>query len=71
MNIPNKCPSCEGKLFVTQLSCSECETTIKGQYELPQTAYLNSEDENFLKVFLAARGSIKEVEKRLGFLILL
>ncbi|MCK5106494.1 MAG: DUF2089 domain-containing protein [Elusimicrobiales bacterium] len=66
MNIPNKCPSCEGKLFVTQMSCSECETTIKGQYELPQTAYLNSEDENFLKIFLAARGSIKEMEKRLG-----
>ncbi len=65
-NIPNKCPSCEGKLFVTQMSCSECETTIKGQYELPQTAYLNSEDENFLKIFLAARGSIKEMEKRLG-----
>ena len=33
---------------------------------MPQTAYLNSEDENFLKIFLAARGSIKEMEKRLG-----
>lgn len=66
MNIPNKCPSCEGKLFVTRMSCSECETVIRGQYELPQTAYLNSEEEKFLKVFLASRGSIKEVEKRLG-----
>lgn len=66
MNIPNKCPSCEGKLFVTKLSCSECSTIIEGQYELPQTAYLNSEEEFFLKVFLASRGNIKEVEKKLG-----
>lgn len=33
---------------------------------MPQLAALAPDEENFLRVFLAARGSIKEVERRLG-----
>ncbi len=66
MNIPNKCPSCSGKLVVTQLCCTDCKTAISGSFELPQFASLAPEEENFLRVFLAARGSIKEVERQLG-----
>lgn len=66
MNIPNKCPSCSGRLVVTELCCSDCKTTIKGNFELPQFAALAQEDENFLRVFLAARGNIKEVERQLN-----
>lgn len=66
MNIPNKCPSCSGRLVVTELCCSDCKTTIKGSFELPQFAALSPEDENFLRVFLAARGNIKEVERQLN-----
>ena len=66
MNIPIKCPSCSGRLIVTELCCTDCKTTINGSFELPQLAALLPEDENFLRIFLAARGSIKEVERRLG-----
>ena len=66
MNIPNKCPSCSGKVVVTQLCCTDCKTTINGSFELPQLAALAQDEENFLRVFLAARGSIKEVERQLG-----
>jgi len=66
MNIPNKCPSCSGKVLVTELCCSDCKTTIKGNFELPQFAALSPEDENFLRIFLAARGNIKEVERQLN-----
>jgi len=66
MNIPNKCPSCRGKLLVTDLCCPDCKSTIKGNFELPIFARLEPEEEGFLKVFLSARGSIKEVERRLG-----
>jgi hypothetical protein len=66
MNIPNKCPSCSGRLVVTELCCSDCKTTIKGSFELPQFATLAPEDENFLRIFLAARGNIKEVERQLN-----
>ena len=66
MNIPNKCPSCNGKVVVTELCCTDCKTTINGSFELPQFAVLAQDEENFLRVFLAARGSIKEVERQLG-----
>lgn len=66
MNIPNKCPSCNGKVVVTQLCCTDCKTSINGSFELPQFASITAEEENFLRVFLAARGSIKEVERQLG-----
>ncbi|MFA7007942.1 MAG: DUF2089 domain-containing protein [Elusimicrobiales bacterium] len=66
MNIPVKCPSCSGKITVTELCCDECKTSIKGNFELPELASLNEEDGRFLKVFLSARGSIKEVERCMG-----
>ena len=66
MNIPNKCPSCSGKIIVTELCCDECKTSIKGNFVLPELACLSEEDDHFLKVFLSARGNIKEVERCLG-----
>lgn len=66
MNIHNICPSCSGKLVVTELRCSECKTTIRGSFDLPVFSSLSSEEEKFLRIFLAARGSIKEVEKQLN-----
>jgi len=66
MNIPNKCPSCSGKVIVTELSCTDCKTSVKGSFELPIFAVLSPEEEGFLRVFLAARGSIKEVERQLN-----
>jgi len=66
MNIPNKCPSCSGKIIVTELCCDECKTSIKGNFVLPEFACLSEEDDHLLKVFLSARGNIKEVERCLG-----
>lgn len=66
MNIPNKCPSCGGKVVVTELCCTDCKTSVKGNFELPVFSSLTPEEEGFLRVFLAARGSIKEVERQLG-----
>lgn len=66
MNIPDKCPSCSGRMMVAELCCSDCKTTVRGNFELPVFASLTPTEEDFLRVFLAARGSIKEVERRLG-----
>lgn len=66
MNLPAKCPSCGEKLIVAELCCSECATTVKGRFELPELARLNEEERRFLGVFLSARGSMKEVGGCLG-----
>jgi len=51
---------------VAELYCSDCKTTIKGSFDLPVFALLSGDDEKFLRIFLAARGSIKEVERQLN-----
>ena len=66
MNIPNKCPSCDGKVVITELCCTECKTSIKGSFDLSEFSLLSREEEYFLRVFLAARGNIKEVERHLN-----
>lgn len=66
MNIPDGCPSCSGKMLVTEFCCSDCKTTVRGSFDLPVFSSLAPAEESFLRVFLAARGSIKEVERQLG-----
>lgn len=66
MNTPNKCPSCGGKIVVTELSCSACKTMVKGKFSLNDFSFLEESELEFVKIFLATHGNIKEVEKSLG-----
>lgn len=64
--IPSCCPSCSAELVVTELKCTKCSSAISGSFFLPIFAILAQEEGEFLRVFLEARGNIKEIEKRLG-----
>ncbi|MDT8286151.1 MAG: DUF2089 domain-containing protein [Elusimicrobiales bacterium] len=66
MNIPTKCPSCNGDMIITEMACAKCKTSIKGAFELNELATLSEDNLAFLKVFIASRGSIKEAERALG-----
>ncbi len=61
-----KCPVCSSKLKATRLKCEACSTVVENQFELSKFDYLNSEQLNFIEVFLKSRGNIKDVEKELG-----
>ena len=63
--IPAKCPTCEGKLNVTELKCSNCQTKIIGDFYLDELFQLNQEQQQFLKIFIKTRGNIKNMEKEL------
>lgn len=63
--IPTKCPTCEGKLNVTELKCSNCNTKISGDFYLDELFQLNYEMQRFLKIFIKTRGNIKNMEKEL------
>ncbi len=61
-----KCPICETRLRVTELTCPSCSTRIVSDLMTCPFCNLPSDALAFLWAFLKARGNIKEVEKDLG-----
>jgi hypothetical protein len=61
-----KCPICETRLRVTELTCPSCSTRIVSDLTTCPFCNLPSGALAFLWAFLKARGNIKEVEKDLG-----
>ncbi|MBI2266619.1 MAG: DUF2089 domain-containing protein [Armatimonadetes bacterium] len=65
-NVLRHCPSCKEILSVTTLYCGRCGITIEGNFRLCSFCALREDQREFIKVFLQARGNIKEVEKELA-----
>ena len=63
---PGICPVCGARFVVRKLHCPECETSLEGRFSLCKFCYLNTEQREFIEVFVKCRGNIKEVEKELG-----
>src|SRR5262249_46084015 len=61
-----RCPSCEGPLAVTQLSCPACELTLQGKFHTNEFSTLAEEDLHFLRIFILTEGSIRDMESALG-----
>ncbi|MBV7441268.1 DUF2089 domain-containing protein [Weeksellaceae bacterium TAE3-ERU29] len=64
MKIPIQCPSCDSSLKVSELSCTHCETTIRGNYDMPLYMQLTREEQAFILKFFLSSGSIKEMAKQ-------
>lgn len=64
--ILEKCPSCEGELIITQLSCVRCSTTVTGRFRPTIFAKLSPENLRLVEAFVLSRGNIKEMERELG-----
>lgn len=60
------CPVCNERLFVTEMTCKDCKTQIKGEFTLSKFDYLSQELQEFALVFLKNAGNIKGVEKELN-----
>ncbi len=63
---PTTCPVCGDRLEVTGLACPSCRTEIRGRFSLNEFAALPPEQLEFLRLFLKARGNLKELERVLG-----
>jgi hypothetical protein len=63
---PRDCPVCGHTLALTRLSCRECGTELSGAFETCEFCALGTEDREVLRVFLASRGNMKELERHLG-----
>lgn len=64
--LPVICPSCESGLYVSQLSCGNCQTVVSGNYALPFLLQLSQEEQQFVFQFILTSGSLKEMAAQLG-----
>ena len=63
---PSACPVCGDRLAVTRLGCGTCGTELAGQFAPCDYCALDDKESEMLRVFLASRGNLREVEKHLG-----
>ena len=63
---PLNCPACSEKLALTRLACPACATELSGAFATCEFCALSDDDREVLRVFLASRGNMKELERHLG-----
>lgn len=63
---PHDCPVCGADVVVTRLGCPSCGSELAGEFASCGFCALDEADLAMLKVFLASRGNLREVEKHLG-----
>jgi hypothetical protein len=63
---PSDCPVCGDHLVVTRLGCASCGTELAGIFAPCEFCALSAAELDMLRVFLAARGNLRELEKHLG-----
>jgi hypothetical protein len=63
---PRSCPTCREPLSVAGLRCDHCETEVHGRFRHCDFCSLDDAQRDLLRVFLAARGNTKELERHLG-----
>ena len=63
---PRDCPVCGDQLELTRLSCEGCGTELSGVFSACEFCGLGEEDRSMLRVFLASRGNMKDLERHLG-----
>jgi hypothetical protein len=60
------CPSCQHTLVIRELECPHCGLELRARFALPEYAALTPELAQFLKLFVVARGNLRELERTLG-----
>src|SRR5215468_9212380 len=63
---PRDCPVCGDRLALSRRSCQSCGTELSGEFESCEFCSLSPDDRQVLRVFLASRGNMKELERHLG-----
>ncbi len=60
--LPTQCPVCSGELAITGVRCTNCATTMTGQFSQGRFANLNQPQWHFIETFIRCKGKIKDVE---------
>lgn len=57
------CPDCQAPMQLTRASCSACEVSLEGAFEVSPLARLSEADQIFVIAFLRHHGSIRKMER--------
>ena len=60
-----QCPVCQEDFTISKLTCSNCHSSLEGEFSPCKFCRLPPEQLEFIEVFIKCRGSIKDVEKAL------
>lgn len=60
------CPSCGADVEIRRLACTRCDTEVVGRFRPCDFCRLSDDQATFLRLFVATRGNLTELEKRLG-----
>jgi len=52
-------------MAISEIKCTSCDTIVRGEFSPTPLGNLTEEQLSFIRIFVLARGNIKEVEKRL------
>ncbi|PIF02793.1 MAG: hypothetical protein CR979_00750, partial [Propionibacterium sp.] len=63
---PADCPVCGNELITIRKGCRSCGTELVGEFSGCEFCVLDETELKLLKVFLTARGNLREVEKHLA-----
>jgi hypothetical protein len=63
---PRDCPVCSSRLETTQLGCPTCGTGLSGHFAPCEFCGVDDADLQMLRVFLASRGNMRDLERHLG-----
>ena len=61
-----RCPVCDNALRVTELACSHCATSVRGEFATCRFCRLTPEHLGFIEIFLRCEGNLSRVEKELN-----
>ena len=64
--MPGTCPVCGHEMHVVRLRCAHCTTAVEGSFTLPRLARLSPEHQEFVEIFLRAKGKLNRVQEILG-----
>lgn len=64
--LPHICPSCSLELNVQSLKCSNCETIVSGEFDLPLLSRFAPEEQSFIIEFVKSSGSLKVMAQKLN-----
>ena len=63
--IISKCPVCNHRLIATKLSCKSCGLELSNDFTLSKFNYLNTDELEFIEVYLHCKGNLKELQKEM------